>query len=67
MSNDAIAWLKKQYSITIVQEAGQTRVGVATATPTGVSYRWNSGSDLESAIKVAIGLDNGGRPMVPLS
>lgn len=67
MSKDSIEWLKKQHSVTIVNEAGQTRIGRWEPGPNGImkGLTWNWGADLESAIAGARGLDSTTKAVVP--
>lgn len=59
MNEDVLNWLKKQHTVTIVQEAGQTRIGRWVPGPNGMmlGMTWTQGPDLLSALKGAAGLD----------
>lgn len=67
MSKDSVEWIKSQHTVVIVHEAGQVRIGRWVPGPNGMmrGLTWNNGSDLESALAGARGLDNSTKAVVP--
>lgn len=57
--NDLLAWLSKQPNVMVVNEAGQSRVGIPLTDGRSVAREWFTGSNpAEAMTTAAISLDN---------